>query len=442
MCAIFGVYGHVKAAEFTAVLGHAIQHRAIDYAGMASTDGKNLYFKHGNGLARQVFTAEALSHLHGNNALGHIRYPTVSDDPTRDNIQPIIGNYLGQPVAIAHNGNITNAEKLKEKFGLKCSTSMDTEIILRLLELQGGGGDIAADLKAVFELLSGSFSLGILLPDCLIAVRDKSGNRPLSIGQFGDGYCLASENCAFPNIGAKHLFDVEPGTMVFITAQGVSVQYFSPPDEHFCAFEGPYFANPCSGIFGQNIADYRIKLGEALEEHCPVSGGADIVAPIPDSAMFIGMGYGRSGRSGLFYPVILRNHYVGRTFIAATQVLRDGEVAQKFIFNASAIRGKRIVIPDDSIVRGTTIPRVVRALRALGAKEIHVRVGTPPTKYSCRYGINTPSQAKLIASRLSPQEICREIGADSLEFIPFEVFKSLSPNPEKSCFACWTGEYW
>lgn len=444
MCAIFGVFNRRKAAELTAVGLHGNQHRAIDYAGIVSSDGFNFYRERGKGLARQVFTENVLDRLHGKDALGHIRYPTVTDDNARDNIQPIVGSYGGKPIAIAHNGNLTNLNALRKILpDSRMSTSMDTEFILRLLEMRNTG-EIEADLKFVFSLLQGSFSLGILLPDRLIAVCDKSGNRPLSVGRLKEGYCISSETCAFGHVAAKHLSDVEPGTMVSISIDGLSVKYFGDVngERRQCRFEGPYFSHPGSIVFGEDIARFRIALGQALEERCPVEGGADIVTPIPDSANFIAMGYGKSRCSGEFFPVISRSHYVGRTFIAANQALRDMEVAQKFTFNAGEIRGKRVVVVDDSIVRGTTMPKIVRVLRELDALEVHVRIGTPPIRFPCRYGINTPTQEELISNRLLSEEICRQISADSLEFIPLEAFKALSPHPEKFCYVCWDGNYW
>lgn len=442
MCAIFGVVNQRKATELTTIGLHGNQHRAIDYAGIVSSDGVNFYRERGTGLVRRVFSKEVLDRLHGKDALGHIRYPTVADDETRDNIQPIIGTYNNQPIAIAHNGNLTNVEVLRTMLpSSRLSTSMDTEYILRLLEMQQSG-NIEHDLSTVFALLEGSFSLGILLPDRLLAIADKSGNRPLSIGRIGDGYCISSETCAFPNVGAQFVQNVEPGTIVSIHRDGITIKRFAEAQEKKCRFEGIYFSHPASQVFGETVSQFRVSLGRILEEHCPVRGGADIVTPIPDSSNFIAMGYGESGRSGKYYPVIARNHYVGRTFIAATQLKRNTEVAQKFTFSAEEIFGKRIVVVDDSIVRGTTLPSIVRVLRELGAHAIHVRIAAPPIRYSCTYGINTPTRTELIAARCTTDEICHEVGADSLEFLPLEILKTLSSDPERFCFSCMSGKYW
>jgi amidophosphoribosyltransferase len=441
MCAIFGAVAVRKAAELTVIGLHANQHRAVDYAGVVTSDGIYFYKETGDGLVRRVFTKTKLDRLHGKDALGHLRYPTVADDPLRDNKQPITGIYGRRPIAIAHNGNLTNVPRLRElTAGLKMSTSMDTEYILRLLEARHTG-NLEDDLVSVLSLLEGSFALGILLPNLLIAVRDRFGNRPLSIGNLDGGYCISSETCAFPNVGAELIGDVEPGTMVFIDRSGMRIKRFAGPCEKKCRFEGIYYGHPASRIFGEEVGRFRMKIGRALESAFPVPE-ADIVIPVPDSAIFIGMGFAESGRSGTYFPAITRNHYVGRTFIAATQAKRDTEVAQKFTFAASEIKGKNIVVVDDSIERGTTMPKIVGQLRQLGAKAIHLRIGSPPIPHSCTYGINTPTTEELIASSLSPSEMCRQFGADSLEFLPLDTLKQLSPNPGSFCFACMDGNYW
>ncbi len=443
MCGIFGAVDIRQAAELTVIGLHGNQHRAIDYAGIVSSDGERFYREVGTGLVRRVFTKGKIDNLHGKDALGHIRYPTVADDETRENIQPIVGDYAGTPIAIAHNGNLTNTEELKTLVpASQIHTSMDTEYILRLLEARAtGNGNIEEDLVSVFALLRGSFALGILLPNRLIAVRDKSGNRPLSIGTFNGGYCISSETCAFPNVGAKYLADVAPGTMVSLSHRACFVKRFAQPDEKKCRFEGIYYSHPASKVFGESVSRFRMAVGRKLEELFPVHG-VDIVAPVPDSSIFMAMGYGESGRSGVYFPAISRNHYVGRTFIAATQAKRDAEVAQKFTFDAEEINKKKIVVVDDSIVRATTLPKIVTELRILGAQEVHLCIGSPPITHSCRYGINTPTREELAAASLTPEEIRRKIGADSLKFLPLDALKALSPSPERFCFSCMTGEYW
>ncbi len=440
MCGIFGVVGVRKAAELTVIGLHGNQHRAIDYAGIVSSDGSQIYRKSGEGLVRRIFTKEVIDGLHGKDALGHIRYPTVAD-VRGENIQPILGAYNGEPIAIAHNGNLTNLEELEKLVpASKIVTSMDTEYILRLLEASRGK-DLEESLVSVFSLLRGSFTLGILLPDRLIAVRDASGNRPLSVGTLNGGYCISSETSAFANIGAKHNFDVQAGTMCIFSRGRLRTRRFAEAQERKCRFEGIYYSHPASKVFEEEVGQFRLKVGRALEELFPVLG-AHIVTPVPDSSNFIAMGYGESGRSGKYFPVIHRSHYVGRTFIAATQLQRNQDVAQKFAFSEGEIKGKNIVVVDDSIVRGTTSPAIVAKLRNLGAEQIHMRIGSPPIRFSCRYGINTPTQKELIASSLTPREIGEQIGVDSLEFLPLETLRGLSPFPEKFCFSCMDGDYW
>ena len=441
MCGIFGVYNAKKAAELTVIGLHGNQHRAIDYAGIVTSDGRNLHRERGPGLARQVFDKETLNRLHGMHAVGHIRYPTVTDDAHRDNIQPLLGVYGRGQIALAHNGNLTNRSELEPLLKTPIlATSIESELILRLLE-ERQTGDIVVDLTHIFSLLKGSYCLGILLPDRLIAVRDRSASHPLSIGIQNGSYFVSSETVAFGGLDASFVRDVDAGEMVVIDHEGMHPHRFADRAEKKCRFEGNYFSHPSSTVFGEPVAEYRRILGRALEEYCPAHG-ADIVTPVPDSSIFIAQGYAESNRSGRYNPVIVRSHYVGRTFIAATQAKRDEEVAQKFSFTPPDIMGKKIVVVDDSIVRGTTLPIIAHKLREYGAKEIHLRIGSPPITHPCLYGINTPDKEKLISAHFSPAQICCTIGADSLEFLPLEVQRQISPNPESFCFACMDGKYW
>lgn len=442
MCGIFGVWNVRKAAELSVIGLHHIQHRAIDYAGIVSTDGFNMYAYRGTGLVRQVFDSMSLDRLHGRAALGHIRYPTVADDPKRENIQPVVGRYGGLPIALAHNGNITNLEYVHTLIPahIKPATSMDSECILLLLDVFATG-DIEADIARIAGLLEGSFSLGVLLPDRLIAVRDKSGNRPLAVARLADGYCISSENCAFPSVEAVQVTELAPGAMAVINSEGLRMRQFAVPEERKCRFEHIYFSHPASVVFGESVGRFRIRVGRLLEELFPVPG-ADIVTPIPFSSICMAMGFGESGRSGRYYPVITRNIFMGRSFIAASQADRDEKVANKFTFTADEIADRRLVVVDDSVVRNTTLPVIVKKLRRYGAREIHVRIGSPPIRYPCRYGINTPDQTKLIAFNHTPQQLCDRDGADSLEFLPLEALQSLAADPEHYCYACMDGTYW
>lgn len=444
MCALFGVWKLSKAAELTVIGLHNNQHRAIDFACIVSSDGVNLYRAGGEGLARQVFTEKVINRLHGMHALGHLRYPTTErDDEKRDNTQPIMGIHSGRPFALAHNGNLTNLVQLRElvaQKGKKLATSMDSECIVRLLEIHDTG-DIIADLYTVLPLLKGSYALGILVPDCLIAVQDPQNNRPLSIGRAGESLFISSETCAFPNVGATYVCDVGPGTIVRLDQKGIITSRFATAKEKKCRFEGIYYAHPSSKVFGESVSQFRVSIGRELARLFSVPDGADLVTPIPDASNYIAMGFAEGSRIP-YFPVIVRSHYVGRSFIAATQAQRDLEVSQKFSFDPEQIKGRRIVVVDDSIVRGTTLPTIVSMLRDLGAKAVHVRIGSPPITNACKYGINTPDQTKLISHRLTPPEICKWVGADSLEFLPLEALQGLSGDPEKFCFACMDGKYW
>lgn len=446
MCGIFGVAGSESAATLTAIGLHVEQHRAIDYAGMATVDDEGLFNRRrGAGLSRQFFTEQVLAQLRGKWALGHIRYPTVEDagrDDIQTDIQPLKGRYKNQQFALVHNGTIANLEELETEVPLSLrSTSLDTEVIVRLIE-KNATGNLEEDLQKAFLKLKGSFTLGILMPDCLIAVCDPSQNRPLSIGKLLDGgYCITSETCVLPNVRATFVQDVAPGTMVFITKNGLREVRFAEAKPRRCIFEKIYLAHPGSVVFDDPVHEFRMRLGQKLEEEAPVEGGADVVAAIPDSANFIAMGYGM-GNSGDHFPVVTRNHYIGRTFIAPTQALRDSMVANKFTFIPEAIKGKRIVLVDDSIVRGTTTRNIAHALRHMGAAAVHVRIGSPPIISPCKYGVDTRTHNELVMSHLIKEELRLRIGADSLEFISMEGLQSLDPSPESYCYACFNGQYW
>ena len=447
MCAIFGTFKVGQASRVTALGLHSMQHRAIDFAGIASSDGDALHRHRGPGLARQVFIESVLDSLPGSSAIGQLRYPTVVDNPGLDNMQPILGEWHSTQIAIVHNGNLTNTSQLRRQIPERfITTSLDTEFALRLIEKQAQSGetDIEKALMNVLPQLEGSYCFVLLLPDRLIAVRDPSGNRPLSLGKLNGGYCVASETCALTTVGAEFLDDIAPGTfMVFANGCENKVVRFADTNLHMCRFEGNYFAHPSSKVFGEGIDEFRKKLGRLLEDRHPVPGGVDIVTPVPDSANFIAMGYGESGHSGTFHPVIIRSHYAGRSFIAATQLQRSSEVTNKFNFTDYSIRGKRIVVVDDSIVRGTTMPHIVNELRRLGAKAVHVRIGYAEFKYSCKYGINTPTTHELISNHLSPEDMRRKFGADSLELLSLSELKELAPaSTDSYCYACMSGQYW
>jgi amidophosphoribosyltransferase len=442
MCGVFGVFGATKAAERTVIGLHGNQHRAREFAGIATSEGTNIFLETGVGLAREIFSdLDKLNRLHGRHALGHVRYSTTerkADDKYRNNIQPIKGWYGGKEFALAHNGNLYNLEELQRLLGAPRATTMDSEYIVRLLE-KWQTGNLVEDLKKVFSHLKGSYSLGILFPDRLVAVRDPSGCRPLSLGKFGESYCISSETCGFSGVGAEHIRDVEAGQIVCIDNDGPKTWPFAQPKLQKCRFEGNYFSLPTSLTFGEAVDEYRLQLGRALQDYCPTPG-ADIVTPVPDSSNYIAMGYAESGKSGSWRPVITRSHY-GRSFIAASQVERDETVALKFSFSPHAIEGKSIVVVDDSIVRGTTLRKVITEMRRYKPREIHVRSGSPKIRFPCIYGIDTPDKSKLIAATHSKKEICAALEADSVQFLPLEAQKELSTDPKSFCFACMDGEY-
>lgn len=445
MCGIVAVKNVPKAIELAVVGAHTLQHRARTYVGAVSSDGQNPYEDSGEGLARQVFTESRLNQLHGMDALLHLRYPTGNDEVDRDNIQPLRSVYSGRWFFLAHNGNLTNKEELASLLpaSTKMATSLDTEYIVRLIE-HFQTGNIEADLGKVFSHLKGSFTLVLFFPDRLIAVQDKSNDRPLSVGTLNQGYCIASERCAFPLMGARQLMDVEPGTMVILEEEGPRIVRFAEAKQKKCVFELLYNSHPASRVFDVGVARFRDKVGQELERLFPMSDPIDvIVTPIPASGNPYAHGYAKNGRSGEFFEVIYRNHYVGRTFNAATQALRDEEVSRKFIFDADEIRGKRIVVLDDSIVRGTTLPKIIEMLWWLGAQEVHVRIATPPITHICRYGIYMDEdETELISANLSPAEICKKMSATSLEFLPLERLQALLSDPKHYCFACMNGDFW
>ncbi|HVU75509.1 MAG TPA: amidophosphoribosyltransferase, partial [Candidatus Paceibacterota bacterium] len=417
----------------------------VDAAGIVSSNGRYLFRERGQGIVRTVFTKEMLDRLQGMAAIGHIRYATSGeegDGAKYDNVQPILGTFNGMPIAIAHNGNLTNIEELGRHVApSERTTSMDTEFILRLLEREKSQ-DIEHALANVLALLKGSYELLILMPDRLIAVRDPHGNHPLSIGRSGDSYFVSSETCAYPSIQAEYVGDVEAGTFVTIKEHGQPVaSRYAEASLKQCAFELVYYAHPGSFVFGSNVGRFRQNLGIRLEAEFGIPG-SDIVIGVPDSSNFIAMGFGKSGRSGEYYPAISRHHNVGRTFIAATQAMRDEEVASKFTFSTHEVAGKTVVLIDDSIVRGTTLRKVIGVMRQMGAKAVHVRIGSAPFRHPCRYGINTKSYDELIANQKTVEGICEEIGADSLAYLSIKSLQDLTGRPGDYCFACMNGKFW
>ncbi|MDO8669320.1 MAG: amidophosphoribosyltransferase [Candidatus Buchananbacteria bacterium] len=448
MCGIFGAYNCHKAAETCYVMGHAIQHRATKYAGIVSSDGTNIFCYKNEGIIQDVFDQEILDELHGTCAVGHIRYATVEDDPSCDNAQPILGVFEGQEIAIAHNGNLTNCDDLRKllKDPSDLKTKMDTEIILRLL-CQSQAPTLVEKIYDSVRYLKGTYSLLIIFSDTIIAVRDPWGNRPLSVGVDGGSLFFASETIAFESLGVETEREIYPGE-IFITSKGSCQSYYFDefglshnPLKHplaHCIFELIYYSHPGSVVFGEPVVDFHLRAGKKLCQKCPAA--ANCVVGVPDSAVYHAEGYadekGISPTRG-----ITRHHYIGRTFILPFQRLRDLAVRKKFIIIRQLVKGKDVVLVDDSIVRLTTMRGLVGLLRSAGAKSIHLRIVAPMIISPCYYGIDTPNKSELIAANHSKEEIRQICGADSLEFLSLDDLKSLVSNPQDYCFACMTGEY-
>jgi len=382
--------------------------------------------------------------LPGTFAIGHTRYSTVAKTERNSAVyQPLRGQYGGEPFCLAHNGNLTNKTEFALKLGMpELAEGLDTELIVKSLE-QSATGSFENDLCEVLRSLRGSFALLILFKNALYAARDAQGNRPLVVGANPRSYVFASETCALETLDAEFLSEIEAGTFVRTDGRGLGAPVrFAPANERRCAFEPVYFSHHAGDTFGVPLLEFRIRLGMALEEECPAP--ADIVLGVPDSASVIGMGYGRSGRSGTFVPALVRHHHAGgRTFILPSQDRREAAVRRKFQSARSTIAGKRVALVDDSIVRATTMRLLVRRIRLAGAKEVHVRSAFPPIKHPCRYGIDTPDKSELIAARHSVAGVRDYIRADSLEYLSMERLLSvLGGDPGSWCTACINGKYW
>jgi len=440
-CGVFGIYGLKNASELTYLGLFSLQHRGQESAGIAVSDGKTVREKKGMGLVSEVFAPRDLKSLPGSIALGHVRYSTAGSSSPR-NIQPFIGESRFGHLAIAHNGNLTNAlalwKKLSER-GAVFQSSTDTELILHLMAQSSFDG-LEDSLKDALWQIQGAFSLGILSHHQLIAVRDPWGFRPLALGKLGDGYVISSESCAFNVLGAEFVREVEPGEMIIIDEKGLrSFFYAYSPRKAFCVFELIYFARPDSVVFGNQVYQARKNMGRVLaeEEDCP----ADMVVPIPDSGIFAALGFSAASGIPLEFAMV-RNPYVGRTFIRPGQEARDLAVKIKLDPIKELIRGKRIIVIEDSIVRGSTSRQRIATLKEAGAREVHMRVSSPPHVFPCYYGIDFLTRRELIASDKSTEEIKKYLGLDSLKYITIDGLKnSITPPGENYCFACFNGNY-
>lgn len=442
-CGVFGVFGHSNAAELTCYGLHALQHRGQESAGIVSCDENRQFHVHrGMGLVSQVFTAEVMMHLKGQAAIGHTRYSTTGSSNLR-NAQPLTVDCARGQIAIAHNGNLTNAAVLREQLESRGSifqTTVDSEIILHLLAQPSLGG-AENNLIQSIRRLEGAYSLVILTETELIAVRDPHGFRPLALGTLDGSYVIASETCAFDLIHARYLRDVEPGEIVVISRDGLkSIQAFPEHErEAFCIFEFVYFARPDSHIAGRNVYRTRVEMGRQLAREHRIE--ADVVVPVPDSGNCAALGY--SLESGIpFEMAFVRNHYIGRSFLQPTQLVRDKDVRIKLNLIPELVRDKRVIIVDDSIVRGTTCRTRVHNLKEAGAREVHVLVSCPPHMHPCVYGIDFPDRSKLMAANCSRDEIRRYLNADSLHYLSTEGMVAATGRPASSfCMACYDGQY-
>ncbi|NOZ64621.1 MAG: amidophosphoribosyltransferase [Caldiserica bacterium] len=440
MCGIFGIHGHPNASSLAFLGLWALQHRGQESAGIVASDGDRVSHKLGMGLASEVFTGNALKTLTGNLAIGHVRYSTTGSSTLR-NAQPFLVRWQKGYLAIAHNGNLVNSFSLREqleKEGTIFQSTMDSEVIVHLIA-RSKEKEVEGKITDALSRIKGAYSLVILTGNKIIAVRDPHGFRPLSLGDLGGAPVVASESCAFDLIGAKFTREIEPGEMVVINRAGVTSHYpFKKVKPSFCIFEFIYFARPDSWIFGGSVYLTRKKLGECLYEESPSQ--VDSVVPIPDSGNYAALGYAQKG--GIpFELAVIRNHYVGRTFIQPSQSIRDLGVKIKLNPCRYILKEKKIAVVEDSIVRGTTSRVRMKNLRAAGAKEIHLRVSCPPHRFPCFYGIDFPNPKELAANVMGIEGIRKFLGLDSLSYLSLQGMLSAMPqNGQNFCTACFTGK--
>jgi amidophosphoribosyltransferase len=439
-CGVFGIYGHPDAANLTYLGLYALQHRGQESAGIVSTDGKKLYSEKSMGLVADIFTEERIKKLTGHAAIGHNRYSTTGDSISI-NIQPILVNFAMGRLAIAHNGNLVNAGILKaelEAYGSIFQSTMDSEVIIHLIA-QSRMSNLHERIVDALQHVQGSYSLLLLAEDELIGLRDPHGFRPLVLGELGGAYVLASETCALDLIEATYIREIEPGEMVVINGSGIHSTFpFKRANPSHCIFEFIYFSRPDSYVFGQNVYTTRKEFGRQLARESGVQ--ADVVIPVPDSGVPAALGYAEE--AGIPFSLgLIRNHYIGRTFIEPRQAIRHFGVKIKLNPVRDVLKGKRVIVVDDSIVRGTTSKKIIKMIRNAGASEIHMRISSPPTMYPCYYGIDTPNRQELIASSHSIEEIRKYITADTLGYISLDGVRKVVDRPINYCVACFDGEY-
>ncbi len=440
-CGVFGVFGHLEAAKLTYLGLYALQHRGQESAGIASTDGAELYAHKGMGLVEEIFQTETLARLAGDAAIGHTRYST-SGETSLTNAQPIVIDCNKGKLALGHNGNLTNAGEWRRRLehrGSIFQTTSDTEVIVHLVA-RSAAHNLSSAIGDALNQVEGAYSLLLLTRDELYAIRDPRGFRPLNLGRLGSAWLLASETCAFDLLGAEYVREIEPGEMVRISRSGLeSIRFALPKPHQYCIFEHVYFARPDSLIFGRPVNRSREMLGRLLAAEHPAA--ADVVVPVPDSGVPAAIGYALE--SGIpFRMGLIRNHYIGRTFIEPVQAIRDFGVKVKLNPVRELLEGKRVVLVDDSIVRGTTSRKIVRMVREAGATEVHVRISCPPTISPCYYGIDTPTREELIASANSIDQIREFLAADSLGYLSLDNLRRAVGDTEGDfCNSCYTGIY-
>jgi amidophosphoribosyltransferase len=436
-CGIFGAWKSPNASSLTYLGLYALQHRGQESAGIVSSENGSFCVEKGMGLVNDIFSESSLDRLKGHTAIGHVRYSTTGSSSS-NNIQPLVVEYKGVPMAIAHNGNIPAAYKWRQKLeeeGAIFSTETDSELILKMIVREKGSWEDR--LAAVLGKLKGSFSVIFLMPGKLMAARDAFGYRPLCLGRKDGSIFVSSESCAFDIIDAEYERDIKPGEIIIVEESGVRSLHLPEQDHQRCIFELIYFSRPDSTVFSQSVYEARLKMGKELARESGVDG--DLVMPVPDSANVQALGYSQESGIPLEFGFI-RNHYIGRTFIEPHQTIRDLRVKIKLTPIKNVLQGKRVIVVDDSIVRGTTSRKLVQSLRKAGASEVHLMIASPPIKHSCYYGIDTPTSAELIANQKDVEEIREFLGVDSLHYLSMDGLLNACKKMGY-CLSCFNGDY-
>jgi amidophosphoribosyltransferase len=440
-CGVFGIFGHPEAAKMAYLGLYALQHRGQESAGIASTDGANIHVHKSLGHVQEIFTPDVIAQLPGEAAIGHTRYSTAGDTSLM-NAQPVVIDCNKGKLALGHNGNLTNAIEVRRRLehrGSIFQSTSDTEVIVHLIA-RSSARNLSGAIADALNQVEGAYSLLLLTRDEIYAIRDPRGFRPLCLGRLNGAWVAASETCAFDLIDAEYVREVEPGEMVRISRSGIESIRFAPEKPHqYCIFEHVYFSRPDSVVFGRPVNESRERLGRLLAQEHPAV--ADLVTPVPDSGVPAAIGY--AAESGIpFRMGLIRNHYIGRTFIEPEQAIRDFGVKLKLNPVRRMLEGKRVVLVDDSIVRGTTSRKIVRLMREAGAAEVHVRISCPPTISPCYYGVDTPRREELIGANNSVEQIRQFLGADSLGYLSLKSMRAAVEDTEgKFCTSCYTGSY-